>query len=92
MLEVRPFAEKDRPALEAIYRDCRMEWTWLPPAVRERSDFSRDTEGETIVVAVGGDDAPQGFVSVWRPKDSFTTSTFGAASRRKGIGKRCLMH
>jgi hypothetical protein len=48
MARVRPFAEKDRAAVEAIYRECRAEATWLPPASREHSEFARDVEGESL--------------------------------------------
>jgi GNAT superfamily N-acetyltransferase len=90
VLQVRPFVERDRPALEAIYRDCRKEAAWLPAAVRERSDFSRDTEGEAILVAVGHDDKAEGFISVWKP-DGFVHHLYvRSRSRRNGIGQGLL--
>ncbi len=49
MLRVRPFEEKDRSALETIYRECRSDATWLPAMVKEKSDFARDTEGEVLL-------------------------------------------
>ena len=70
MFRVRPFEEKDRPVLEAIYRECGSEATWLPSAVKGKSDFAQDTEGEALLVAVGSDDEPEGFVSVWE-QDAF---------------------
>ena len=81
VLQVRPFAESDRPALEAIYRDCRKEAAWLPAAVKERSDFSRDTEGEAILVAVGHDDEPDRFVHHLYVR---------SRSRRNGFGQALL--
>jgi len=38
--------------LDAIYRACRSEASWLPSAAKETSDFARDTEGEVLLVAV----------------------------------------
>ena len=90
MLAVRPFRERDRPALEAIYRACRKEAAWLPAASKERSDFSRDTEGEAILVAVGHDDEPVGFISAWEP-DRFVHHLYvRRRSRRNGIGQALL--
>jgi ribosomal protein S18 acetylase RimI-like enzyme len=90
MFRVRPFAEQDREALEAIYRECRAEATWLPPAARDDSDFARDTAGETLFVAVGSDDNPLGFLSVWAP-DRFIHHLYVRSELRdRGIGKALL--
>ena len=89
MFRVRPFEERDREALAAIYRDCRTEAAWLPTAVKE-SDFARDTQGEALLVAVGSDDEPEGFVSVWEP-DAFIHHLYvRLGSRQKGIGTQLL--
>ena len=89
MFRVRPFEEKDRQALAALYRECRAEATWLPTAMRE-ADFALDTEGEALLVAVGSDDQPEGFVSVWEP-DAFIHHFYvRAGSRRMGIGTQLL--
>jgi ribosomal protein S18 acetylase RimI-like enzyme len=89
-MAVRPFRESDRRALEAIYGACRTEAAWLPAASKERSDFSRDTEGEAILVAVGHDDEPVGFISVWEP-DRFVHHLYvRSRSRRNGIGQALL--
>src|SRR4026207_2322771 len=87
---VRPFTEAHRATLEVIYRDCRMEATWLPATVRERSDFPRDTKGETILVAGGGDGEPEGFVSVWEPEGFIHHLYVRSGSRGKGIGEALL--
>ena len=90
LFRVRPFAEQDREALEAIYRECRAEAAWLPPAAREDSDFARDTAGETLFVAVRSDDNPLGFLSVWAP-DRFIHHLYVRSELRgRGIGKALL--
>lgn len=90
LFRVRPFAEPDREALEAIYRECRAEATWLPPAAREDSDLTRDTAGETLFVAVGSDDNPLGFLAVWE-LDRFIHHLYvRRESRDRGIGKALL--
>lgn len=90
MFRVRPYEEKDRSALESIYRECRAEATWLPSVVKEKSNFARDTEGEALLVAVGSDDEPKGFVSVWMP-DAFIHHLYvRSGSRQEGIGRALL--
>jgi len=83
---VRPFANGDRAALESIYRDCRAEASWLPPAARAQADFLGDTEGEALFVAVGADDEPCGFVSVWEPESFIHHLYVRQDWRGKGVG------
>lgn len=90
MLRVRPFSEGDRKILEAIYRECRTEATWLPLAAKQNSDFARDTAGETLLVAVGSDDNPLGFLSVWEPDKFIHHLYVRGDSRDRGIGKALL--
>lgn len=76
--------------MEAIYRDCRLEAPWLPATARAQSNFSRDTEGESLFVAVGVSDEPDGFISVWEP-DSFIHHLYvRSAARGRGIGEMLL--
>jgi len=91
MFHVRPFAEGDREVLEAIYRECRAEATWLPSAARENPDFARDTAGETLFVAVGSDDKPLGFLSVWEPDRFIHHLYVRTGLRDRGIGKALLI-
>ena len=89
MFRVRPFEERDTRAVAAIYRECRSEANWLPTTAKE-PDLARDTEGEALWVAVGSDDEPEGFVSVWEP-DAFIHHLYvRARSRQKGIGTQLL--
>jgi ribosomal protein S18 acetylase RimI-like enzyme len=90
MLSVRPFEEKDRSAVESIYRECLSGATWLPSVVKEKLDFARDTEGEVLLVAAGSDDAPQGFVSVWEAEAFIHHLYVRNGSQQQGIGKQLL--
>jgi GNAT superfamily N-acetyltransferase len=90
LVVVRPFAEKDRPGLEAIYRDSRADAAWLPAILREHSDFSHATEGEVILVAVDDNEVPEGFVSVWEPDRYIHHLYVRRGDRRKGIGTALL--
>ena len=87
MFQVRPFSESDRAALESIYRTSRAEATWLPDAIRAReADFLHDTDGEILFVAVGPNDEPRGFISVWEPDGFIHHLYVRTDSRRQGIG------
>ena len=90
MVRVRPFDESDRAALEALYRDCRLEASWLSTAAKAQSNFARDTEGESLFVAVSASDQPEGFISVWEP-DSFIHHLYVRSSTRgRGVGGMLL--
>ena len=90
MRRVRPFIERDRASLEALYRSCRLEADWLSAAAKHQSCFSRDTKGESLLVAVGFSDEPMGFISVWEP-DAFIHHLYVRRSQRgRGIGGMLL--
>ena len=86
---MRPFEEKDRQALAAIYLESRAEAAWLPSEAK-KSDFARDIEGEALFVAVGSGDEPLGFISVWEA-DSFIHHLYVRNGwRQQGIGTLLL--
>src|SRR6187399_1199202 len=92
MVRVRPFDESDRAALDVLYRECRLEASWLPIAAKAQSSFSRDTEGESLFVAVSVFDQPEGFISVWEP-DAFIHHLYVRSSARgRGVGGMLLDH
>jgi len=88
MFRVRPFQERDRTALETIYRECRSEAAWLQST--QESNFARDTDGEALLVAVGNSDEPEGFVSVWESEAFIHHLYVRNGSRNKGIAKQLL--
>lgn len=90
MFRVRPFAERDRPSLEAIYREGRTEAPWLPVAVRGLANSSWDVEGEAILVAAADDDHPVGFLAVWEPDRFIHHLYVSKGARRKGVGTALL--
>jgi ribosomal protein S18 acetylase RimI-like enzyme len=87
---VRPCEPADRPALSAIYRECRGDAAWLPDGVRASSDFERDTAGEAILVAVDGDGDAVGFLSVWAPGRFIHHLYVSPCARRRGAGTALL--
>ena len=83
--QVRPAADEDCGALQALYSECRELAEWLPEPARASSDFARDTEGERILVAIGASGVLEGFVSVWEP-DSFIHHLYvHPQSRAQGV-------
>src|SRR3954452_25410082 len=90
MFRVGPYEEKDRAALEAIYRKCRSEADWLPAAARDRCDFAGDTMGEVLYVAVGAGDDAVGFVSAWEPDGFIHHLYVRDGLKGKGIGTQLL--
>jgi GNAT superfamily N-acetyltransferase len=90
VIAVRPALPADREALSALYRRCRMLAEWLPAPERARSDFDRDTNGETIFVAVGEGGVLDGFVALWEP-DSFIHHLYvRPEARRQGVASALL--
>jgi GNAT superfamily N-acetyltransferase len=87
---VRLLDNGDTQAIEAIYRDCRTEAIWLPPAARDNSDSARDTAGEKLLVAVTSDDLPLGFLSVWEPDRFIHHLYVHSEMRNRGVGKALL--
>ena len=76
--------------MDAIYRECRSEATWLSSAAKERSDFARDTLGEALFVAVASDEELEGFISVWESEAFIHHLYVRQISRRKGVGDLLL--
>jgi GNAT superfamily N-acetyltransferase len=63
---------------------------WLPAPERARGDFDRDTNGETIFVAVGEGGVLEGFAALWEP-DSFIHHLYvRPEARRQGVASALL--
>ena len=90
VIVVRPALPADREALSSLYRRCRMLAEWLPAPERGRSDFDRDTQGETLFVATGEGGVVDGFVAIWEP-DSFIHHLYvRPEARRQGVASALL--
>nr|WP_314071520.1 GNAT family N-acetyltransferase [uncultured Roseococcus sp.] len=77
--------------LAEIYATVRRETMhWLDPDYFRSSDFSRDSQGEDILVARSAADEILGFVSVWAP-DAFIHMLYVRREwRGMGVGKALL--
>jgi GNAT superfamily N-acetyltransferase len=90
VVAVRPALPADREALSSLYQRCRMLAEWMPAFERARGDFDRDTNGETLFVAVGEGGDLDGFVAVWEP-DSFIHHLYvRPEARRQGVASALL--
>lgn len=90
MIQVRSFTTSDKSALAKIYLACRLStFSWIPGSQFSIDDFTKDTEGETILVATY-ESVPIGFVSLWIP-DNFVHHLYLLPNmQRMGIGRKLL--
>ncbi len=89
-LQLRPLQEQDREPLRAVFVAARdAAFAEAAPGTHKPSDFDRDTDGESIMVALH-DGVPVGFAAVWKA-DNFLHHLFvHPAFQRRGIGKALL--
>lgn len=90
MITFREFQTQDANGLAQIYLEERVAtFHWVNAAQFTLSDFSFDTEGEFILVAVS-ESTPVGFCSVWLP-DNFIHHLYVSKRRqRQGVGTALL--
>jgi GNAT superfamily N-acetyltransferase len=89
---VRAFLPADRSELEAIFLAGRIQaFDWVDPSRFLAQDFTEQTAGETVFVALAADGRPAGFISVWTP-DRFIHHLYVKPDhQRRGVG-RLLLH
>ncbi len=90
-LRVRRATQIDRPRLAEIFLIARRHaFPWIDAETFRLSDFKRETEGETILLAED-DQVILGFASVWEP-DAFLHHLYvDPPAHRRGIGRRLLL-
>ncbi|CAG4993937.1 hypothetical protein DYBT9275_01266 [Dyadobacter sp. CECT 9275] len=89
-LQIREFNETDRGDLRKLYLEVRRQsFGWLEKDNFIKDTFDRDTEGETVLVAVNGSEII-GFISVC-PQENFIHHIYVAtAYQRQGVGEALL--
>jgi ribosomal protein S18 acetylase RimI-like enzyme len=89
-LKIRPFKDSDKNALSKIYLETRQQtFPWMQTF--QQDDFTKDTEGELILVAEK-DSTPVGFISIWM-QDNFIHNLFiDSKYQNLGIGKKLLTY
>jgi GNAT superfamily N-acetyltransferase len=90
MSKIRVFNEEDRAELAAIYLNCRVEtFKWVSESYFKLEDFTKDTDGEKILVAVN-EGRVAGFISLWMA-DNFIHHLFVHKDLEGlGIGEQLL--
>ncbi|MGP2408450.1 GNAT family N-acetyltransferase [Yersinia enterocolitica] len=89
-IKIRQYQESDRPFLRTLYLASRKAaFTWLDVEHFRLEDFDRSTIGETVLVAVDGDQH-LGFASIFM-EESFLHHLFIAPElQQSGTGKALL--
>lgn len=89
-IKIRQYQESDRPFLRTLYLASRKAaFTWLNVERFRLEDFDRSTIGETVLVAVDGDQH-LGFASIFM-EESFLHNLFiDPAVQQSGAGKALL--
>lgn len=89
-MEIIRFQSHHLDAVKSLYLESRLAtFTWLNAVEFDLSDFERDTEGESIWVAIESNKIV-GFVSIWAP-DNFIHHLFvSPRNLRGGVGLKLL--
>ncbi|EGQ9702451.1 GNAT family N-acetyltransferase [Vibrio parahaemolyticus] len=89
-MEIIKFQSHHLGAVRSLYLESRLATcTWLNTVEFDLSDFERDTEGESIWVAIESNKVV-GFISIWAP-DNFIHHLFvSPRNLRGGVGLKLL--
>ncbi|CNH01916.1 GNAT family N-acetyltransferase [Yersinia pekkanenii] len=89
-IEIRQYQESDRPFLRTLYlASRRAAFSWLDGELFRLEDFDRSTRGETVLVAINGDQR-LGFASIFI-EESFLHNLFvDPRVQQCGAGKALL--
>lgn len=89
-MEIREYDIRYQAKLEQIYLNSRRDaFHWMNTTGYQLSDFSNDTQGEKIWVALQGNDV-LGFISVWQ-EDHFIHHLYvDENAYRQGVGGKLL--
>lgn len=87
---IRAMVAADRIPLGKVYAESRSKaFSWLDAAARERGDFDRDTQGETVLVAEQSGRVV-GFVALWLPDNFIHHLYVLPACENRGHGSALL--
>ncbi|KJG07010.1 GCN5 family acetyltransferase [Photobacterium angustum] len=89
-MEIKEYSDDFLEAVSELYLSARVStFTWLEISDYQLSDFSRDTEGERVLVAVSGGEV-LGFISIWEPENFIHHLYISNNHQGKNIGTRLL--
>ena len=82
--------KRDIESINAIFAKAASSAQWLPPEERSKMDFTKVSEGETVVVCYSREGDILGFVSVYEP-ESFIHHLYVAPNcQGQGVGTGLL--
>ncbi|MCS0326672.1 GNAT family N-acetyltransferase [Vibrio diabolicus] len=89
-MEIIRFQSHHLNAVKKLYLESRLvTFTWLDTVEFDLSDFERDTEGESIWVAIESNKVV-GFVSIWAPENFIHHLFVSPRNLRGGVGLKLL--
>ncbi|EGQ8453864.1 GNAT family N-acetyltransferase [Vibrio parahaemolyticus] len=89
-MEIIRFQSHHLNAVKKLYLESRLAtFTWLDAVEFDLSDFERDTEGESIWVAIESNKVV-GFVSIWAPENFIHHLFVSPRNLRDGVGLKLL--
>ncbi|TFH89054.1 GNAT family N-acetyltransferase [Vibrio ouci] len=89
-MEIKDYSDDLLVAISELYLSSRVStFSWLDTGDYELSDFSRDTEGERVLVAVEGGEV-LGFISIWEPENFIHHLYVSNNHQRQNVGTRLL--
>ncbi|HDL7749750.1 TPA: GNAT family N-acetyltransferase [Yersinia enterocolitica] len=90
-IQIRQYQESDRPLLRTLYLASRQTaFSWLDGEHFRLEDFDRSTLGETILVAIDGDDH-LGFASIFMAESFLHNLFVDPKAQHLGVGKALLL-
>lgn len=90
MHRIRRAEPGDVEPIKTIFVEAITNAQWLAPEAKSHTDFTKVSDGETVVVCCDRDDNVLGFVSVYEP-DSFVHHLYVAQHcRGQGVGTALL--
>ncbi|ELP6759556.1 GNAT family N-acetyltransferase [Vibrio vulnificus] len=89
-MEIKDYSDDFLGAVSELYLSARVfMFTWLDTSCYQLSDFTRDTEGERVLVAVAGGEV-LGFISIWEPENFIHHLYISNDHQGKKVGTRLL--
>ena len=87
---VRPATPADAAAVQTIFERALLDADWLPPGAVPDTDFQRNSQGESVSVAVAPDGHISAVMAVYVAGAFIHHFYVAAAAQRQGVGRALL--